>query len=367
MTFIFFLILFIYLAVLLGIALVYLALPIEQNLAGASKSGLSIIVCIRNEEKHLAACLQSLLDQDYDKDLIQLILVDDNSQDQSIHIAQSLLNSSGLDFLLIRNAKREGKKVSIVKAVSEAKHKLILLRDADTLSPDKSYLSSMLAFQKKGNYDLVIGPVTLFREEGLLSLIQQIENNILQILSAGTAALNRAFLCSGANMLFTRTAYESVNGFRSHIHLESGDDVFFLEDLKKTGKARIAYLKSKEAQVQTYPELSWAALFRQKTRWASKFRYNPNLFNSLLASLVFAVNFLWVLLFLHPFFFFQLNFFFVLFILLKSGADIFLLFLSRSFMPIKLSVPDLFLCALVYPFYALVIGFRALLFKPNWN
>ena len=40
-------------------------------------------------------------------------------------------------------------------------------------------------------------------------------------------------MCNGANLAFTKQAYEAVNGYLNHLHISSGEDVFLLEDLKK--------------------------------------------------------------------------------------------------------------------------------------
>lgn len=49
---------------------------------------LSIIVPIYNAEKYLAECVDSLLDQDFDKELYEIFLYDDGSKDGSLRIAE---------------------------------------------------------------------------------------------------------------------------------------------------------------------------------------------------------------------------------------------------------------------------------------
>lgn len=361
-----YILLFLYCFLLFSLALAALPEPEQKSGWPADLPAVSILICMRNEEAHIAACLNSIFQQAYPKERVQLLLVDDQSTDHSAAIAEGLLNKGPFDFLLIRNNRQQGKKASIQMAISHAKHPLILLRDADTLSPDKDWLISMLGFQNHGNYDMVIGPVALVKSSGWFADLQAIENNILQLLAAGSSALGKPFLCSAANLLFKRSAFEAVNGFSSHLHLASGDDVLLMEDLKRNGSFRIAYQSSAKALVQTYPEEKWDGLLRQKSRWASKFRHNPNPLNSLLAVLVFLVNLLCILALLSlPLFSFSFSG--LLFILLKSGADIFLLFLSRTFMPLQLSTASLLLNTLVYPFYAVLIGLRALFVKPGWN
>jgi glycosyltransferase involved in cell wall biosynthesis len=53
-------------------------------------SCVSVIVPARNEEANLAGCLQSLVDQDYPIDRINIVVVDDNSSDDTFVIACAL-------------------------------------------------------------------------------------------------------------------------------------------------------------------------------------------------------------------------------------------------------------------------------------
>lgn len=361
-----YILLFLYGFLLFGLAIAALIEPKKEAAAPADLPAVSVLICMRNEEDHIAACLNSIFEQVYPKERVQLILVDDQSTDQSATIAEDLLKTAPFDSLLMRNHSRQGKKASIQQAMGQAKHPLILLRDADTLSAGKHWLNSMLGFQRQGNYDMVIGPIGLVKPLGRLAELQAIENNILQLLAAGSAALGKPFLCSAANLLFKRSAFEAVNGFTSHLHIASGDDVLFMEELKRRRSFRIAYGSLAQALVLTYPKMEWKSLVRQRTRWASKFRHNPNPLNRLLAGLVFLLNVLWVLVCISlPVYSFHFSL--LLFLLLKSGADIFLLFLSRESMPLHLSTASILYNTLVYPFYAVLIGLRALFLKPSWN
>ena len=55
----------------------------EQNI---QKLPVSIIVPARNEEDNLSSCLESLLHQSYPKELYEIILVDDDSDDNTAAI-----------------------------------------------------------------------------------------------------------------------------------------------------------------------------------------------------------------------------------------------------------------------------------------
>ncbi|PJA88263.1 MAG: glycosyl transferase [Candidatus Moranbacteria bacterium CG_4_9_14_3_um_filter_36_9] len=50
---------------------------------------ISVIITTRNEEANIKNCLDSILDQNYPKDKIEIIVVDNNSTDKTIKIAES--------------------------------------------------------------------------------------------------------------------------------------------------------------------------------------------------------------------------------------------------------------------------------------
>jgi len=51
----------------------------------------SIIVPMRNERKHIARCLESVVKQDYPKDLMEVLVVDGMSQDSSRKIVEDFI------------------------------------------------------------------------------------------------------------------------------------------------------------------------------------------------------------------------------------------------------------------------------------
>jgi glycosyltransferase involved in cell wall biosynthesis len=50
---------------------------------------LSVIVAIKNEEKHIGNCLESIKKQTYPQELIEIIVVDNNSEDKTKEISES--------------------------------------------------------------------------------------------------------------------------------------------------------------------------------------------------------------------------------------------------------------------------------------
>jgi poly-beta-1,6-N-acetyl-D-glucosamine synthase len=356
---------FLYAGTLLTLARGFHRLP-SYSANPAMVTPVSVIICARNEEKTLRSCLEGILAQDYPRNLVQIIVVNDSSSDSTALLADTVLENGGVDYRILSNPLRKGKKKSIASAIRFARHELVVLRDADTFTGSLQWLRQVCD-QHTRYPGLLIGPVLVSSRPGVLSMLQFFESAILTVVTGGSAGLGKPFLCSGANMAFTKTIFERTGGFRSHEHLLSGDDVFFLEDVKKLGDVPITFLKSRQGVVETYPLPAFRQLLLQKGRWASKFRYNPNLLNLWLAFFVFTANLAVVFALAAIVFKPQYRGIAATYIFLKIVTDIFLLSVASGFIGKKIRILYVLPVALVYPFYATLVALLSMFIKPAWK
>ncbi len=364
--YILFALLFCYSFTLLWLASGYLRtayfIPKEKNL----QIPLTLIICARNEEKNIGLCISSLLKQEYVLNKVQLILINDASSDATVQRAENILKTSGINYKIISNHQQKGKKQSITYAMQFASNELIVLRDADTFTLSHKWLQSISDFYQNTRADLIIAPVAIANYSGFFWALQAIENNVLALAACGSAYYKKPFLCNGANLIFTKSVFEKTKGYASHIDIASGDDIFFLEDVKKIKESQIAYLKSKDALVYTYPTFSFNDLLLQKTRWASKFKLNKNKLNLTLSFFSFGVNLGWLfcLSCVSIPAYAQLC---ILFIFFKLFIDILLLFLASGFIKNKNVLWFGLPVGFIYPVYAAIIGIASLFIKPRWK
>lgn len=328
---------------------------------------LTIIICARDEEKKIGKCLKSIIDQEYDLSKVQLIMINDASTDTTVFQAQSVLKHSKINHKIISNASQKGKKESITYALQFAENELIVVRDADTYTRSSYWLKSISDFYTEHTPDLLIGPLALGDNYGMLWALQAIENNILAVLSCGSTFYKKPFLCSGANLTFTKSIFEKVNGYQRHKHVASGDDVLFLEDVKTIPGAKISYLKSFDAIVNTYPCYSLKELLFQKIRWAAKFTVNPNKLNFTLSILIFIVNAGWLFALFYGFLVPQKGVLSLILVLLKLLIDFLLLFLASRFLKNRALAWYVLPVGFIYPVYAVLVALASVFIKPNWK
>ena len=218
----------------------------------------SVVIALRNEEENIPFLLEDLSKQDYSSDSLEFILVDDFSNDNSY----ALLKQSSLPLKVLRS-KEEGKKAAISCGVAVAQYDIILTTDADCRL-SSNWVRQMLAPFSDDSIHLVTGPVSYTNLNTLFDKFQAIEFMSLIGSGAGAIGINKAFMCNGANMAFRKSIFKDTKG-----HIASGDDVFLLHHVKKSG-AKIVFVKQQSAIVFTSPKESLKAFFNQRKRWAAK-------------------------------------------------------------------------------------------------
>lgn len=363
----FFIGLSIYFLLLLWMALGFIAhkkyLFSNNNL----ETNVSIIVCARNEALNIKKCLTSIINQKYNKAHYEILLVNDASTDNTLKIAEEILKNSNCNYQIISNESHIGKKKSIVKAIECAKFNLIVTRDADTFTNSENWLHVLVNFYIDSKSEFIICPVLIMPQNNLLNALQETESFVLNIFTMASVFHKTPFLCSGANLAFTKNLFKETGAYTNHLKIESGDDVFFLEDVKKTRPNTITYLKNKNAVVFTLPQNKFKALVQQKARWAGKLRHSKNPLNWLVALVIIGVNAFFVSCILSVIFSPKQWFFPLIFIISKLLIDILLVFLASRFIKLKTSLFLTILAAMFYPIYALIVAVSLLFMKPNWK
>ena len=80
----------VYTLFLLFISIQYLNYSTINYFELESEKPVSIIICARNEEKTIAKCLLTILQQDYPKNLIEIVVINDASIDNTKEIAEKM-------------------------------------------------------------------------------------------------------------------------------------------------------------------------------------------------------------------------------------------------------------------------------------
>ncbi|NMX21359.1 glycosyl transferase family 2 [ANME-1 cluster archaeon GoMg4] len=108
---------------------------------------ISIVIPAYNEAKNIETRVNNLIMSDYPLEKIELIIVDDASEDDTTEIVSELidlLKEYDVDAKLISNEKRSGVNFSHSRGIKEAKNEIVVCTDAD-VSFDNNSLKRIVA------------------------------------------------------------------------------------------------------------------------------------------------------------------------------------------------------------------------------
>ena len=334
------------------------------------KNSFTIIVPFRNEAENLPVLLESFSKMNYPADLFEVILVDDDS-DEKFQIpncfANSLALGSKFQISIIANIRvsNSPKKDAITTAVPLVKTDWIITTDADCVVPE-NWLSALDNYIQTHEVSMIAGAVTYECNNSFLHHFQQLDLASLQGATIGSFGIGKAFMCNGANLAYTKSLFEELNGFDGNNTIASGDDVFLLQKAIARFPEKVHYLKSENTIVTTKAVDNWKALFYQRVRWASKTSSYQSSFGKLLGLIVFAGNLILVLS-LGFWIMGSIPFLQLLFLSLsKFIIDSILIFKTNRFLT-QNKIRYLVLSNLFYPFFSLSVALYAVFGKYEWK
>ena len=261
---------------------------------------ITVIVPARNEETTIGACVDSVLAQDYPAGRLDLIVVDDDSQDTTAAVVRSRMarrlagvavpvgseagdadaGSAEIEgdgpVRLVRipeNRRRERahKKAAIEKAVQHARGELILTTDADCVVPP-GWARAMAGAFDGPETAFVSGPVAydLGARPSLFVRLQAMDFFGLMACGAGGIGLGQPNLANGASVAYRRETFAALGGFSGVDHVSSGDDELLMQKVAYQTPLDVRFCAARGATVLTEPVRTLHAFVHQRRRWASK-------------------------------------------------------------------------------------------------
>ncbi len=233
----------------------------------------TVLIPARNEAKNITACLDALVRQNYPKNKLQIIVIDDDSTDNTADQARSFFEKYPFIQLISLDPCPPGvspKKRALQAGIEQADGKIILTTDADCQAPPK-WIKKMISYFEE-DVGMVAGYVGFEknREGSLFSKIQALE--FLGITSAGLGSINMGdpIIANGANLGFRRTTFFEAGGYEGNNHISSGDDDLLMQNIDKKTAWKIRAAFDPDTFIQTEPIDNIGDFINQRIRWASK-------------------------------------------------------------------------------------------------
>lgn len=220
------------------------------------KSKVSVIVPILNEEKYIEKFLDSVLNQDYPKEYLEIILVDGFSDDSTVKIIEKYIQK--YDFMKLYKNVNKTVQYALNIGISNSTGKYIVRMDAHA-QYSNNYISKCIEYIEKTNSENVGGPTIVKGFGGIQSII--------------AAAYSSGFALGGSNHYkkdfegytntvswgcFKRDYLLSIGMYDERLPRSEDDDLNFRIN-KSGGKIYI----TPEIKSVYYPKENFTKLFKQ--------------------------------------------------------------------------------------------------------
>lgn len=221
---------------------------------------ISVLTPAHNEEDSIEDTVKHVMELDYPKKKMEMIIINDASTDGTLKKAKRLMKKYK-NLKLIDNKVNLGKAESLNKAIARAKGDLIAVVDSDSF-PSKDSLKKLTGFFTNPK----MGAVTSFvrvrnREHNFFAKIQSIEYLILGWSRKLLDFIDSVYVTNGPLSLYRKSYVKKVGGFDKNTVTEDIDITWnMLYHGYKTGMCL-------DADVSTVAPVKFKVWFKQRTRW----------------------------------------------------------------------------------------------------
>ena len=234
----------------------------------------SVVVAARNEAGNLPRLLACLLHQEYPKDKLEIVVVDDRSDDGTEGLLSKMMaGHDNLKSIRISDERLDfaPKKRALDLGIRSSTGEIVLLTDADC-SPPPTWVRAMVGFYDEGvmvvlgysPYRFDVPTLRLLR--GMLAL----DYFSLAAIAAASIGLGRPLTATGTNLSYRKEAFLLANGFERIKQWISGDADHFVHLAARENLGKFSFALNREAFVPAAAPTSWKQFWHQRIRYASK-------------------------------------------------------------------------------------------------
>jgi cellulose synthase/poly-beta-1,6-N-acetylglucosamine synthase-like glycosyltransferase len=228
----------------------------------------SVIVPARNEEENIEQCINSLSKLDYPNDKLEIVAINDRSEDKTKEILDGLAQKySNLRVIHIENESQKfnipGKAGAIQVGAEAATGDVVFQTDADcTVNP--KWVKQMVKVFKQPETGFV-SAYTNIDGKRLFDKVQAIEWIYMNTMGTGGIGMNQILGCYGNNASFRKKFFDLIGGYRK-IKFSVAEDLALQQAFFKNGY-KVHYLVDPNTMVTTKPCKNFKEYLQQHHRW----------------------------------------------------------------------------------------------------
>jgi peptidoglycan-N-acetylglucosamine deacetylase len=229
-----------------------------------SYPSVTVIVPCYNEESTVAATVKSILNLDYPRSALSLILVDDGSTDGTWQSLQKFKNHPQVKLLAKENG---GKHTAVNLALQSVTTDLVGCLDADSFVTPEA-LKKIIPYFEDSSVMAVTPSIKIHEPENVLQYIQKTEYSWSIFLRRMLSSLGALYVTPGPFSIFRTRVFHELGGYKK-AHLTED-----MEMAMRMQKHHYKIVNSHGAHVYTVAPKKLGALVKQRVRWTYGFLNN---------------------------------------------------------------------------------------------
>lgn len=246
----------------------YIFSQVKQKKEGTSatnKPPISVIICAKNEAENLKLFLPAILEQDYPH--FEIVLINDSSTDGTLAVMERFKADN--DNIKIVNVKSietfwGNKKYPLTLGIKAASHDHFLFTDADCKPISNQWISEINK-HFSANHQIVLGYGAYAKvKKSFLNKLIRFETLMTAVQYFSLAKLGHPYMGVGRNLAYTKDLFFKARGFMDHMHIKSGDDDLFVNQIATAQNTGICL--SKKSFTESLPKSSFGEWINQKRR-----------------------------------------------------------------------------------------------------
>lgn len=229
---------------------------IKKTYANRKLSGISIIVPAYNEENIIKSTIKSLLNIDYPKNKMEIIVVDDGSKDRTYEIVKQYRSKN----LRVLRKENGGKASALNFGLNHAKNEFVAIVDADTILEKTAIKKCMNYFDEK-DVAAVTSHILVKNTGTWLGKLQNIDLMVISMLRKTQEFINAINATPGPLSIYRKNILLKVGGFDENNITEDVEIAWRL--INNNYKIRMAF----DAMSYSILPSNIKSLWKQRTRW----------------------------------------------------------------------------------------------------
>ena len=212
-------------------------------------------MCVKNSEDIVKKAIDSILEQDFPRNLMELIIVDGNSKDKTLEILTGSLKNSNLQVRIF--SERSGLGVARQMVVENARGDYIVWVDADMILSQSYILNLVLYMDNHATVGIAAGKYAVYIGQGIAADLENIVYAVDSVYGEKSAS-KYGYLPGTEGSIFRVKAIRQIGGFDVRMNGAAEDT----EVAYRMSHSGWEIVKTKEVFAESTRQ-SWSSLWDQ--------------------------------------------------------------------------------------------------------